>query len=126
MIRRPPRSSRTDTLDPHTTLFRSIANLDPVISTLLKEDAIKIIADTRTLKDTHQIFGGNMPSGCLYTSQEFIDANPNTTQALANAIFRADQWIQKATPDEIAKVVPRSEEHTSELQSLMRISYAVF
>src|SRR3546814_1739970 len=47
-----------------------------------------------------------MPSGCLYTSQEFIDANPNTTQALANAIFRADQWIQKATPDEIAKVVP--------------------
>ncbi|NYT86337.1 ABC transporter substrate-binding protein [Pollutimonas harenae] len=84
----------------------AIANLDPVISTLLKENAIKIIADTRTLKDTHQIFGGNMPSGCLYTSQEFIDANPNTTQALANAIFRADQWIQKVTADEIAKVVP--------------------
>src|SRR3546814_1667466 len=93
-----------------------------------------------------------MPSGCLYTSQEFIDKNPNTTQALANAIVRADKWIQASSPDEIAKVVPkgyllgdpdlyklaltgnkealspdgRSEEHTSELQSLMRISYAVF
>ncbi|WP_322998594.1 ABC transporter substrate-binding protein [Castellaniella sp.] len=86
----------------------AIANLDPVISTLAKEDAIQIIADTRTLKDAHQIFGGNMPSGCLYTSQAFIDANPNTTQALANAIVRADKWIQAVTPDEIAKLVPES------------------
>ena len=84
----------------------AMANLDPVISTLLKEDAIKVIADTRTLKDARQVFSGNMPSSCLYTSQEFIDANPNTTQALANAIVRADKWIQQATPDEIAKVVP--------------------
>lgn len=84
----------------------AMANLDPVISTLVKEDAVKVVADTRTLKDTHQIFGGNMPSGCLYTSQEFIDKNPNTTQALANAIVRADKWIQAASPDEIAKVVP--------------------
>ena len=86
----------------------AIANLDPVISTLVKEDAIRIIADTRTLKDARQIFGGNMPSGCLYTSQAFIDANPNTTQALANAIVRADKWIQAVTPDEIAKLVPES------------------
>lgn len=85
----------------------AMANLDPVISTLLKEDAVKVIADTRTLKDTMQIFGGNMPSGCLYTSQEFIDKNPNTTQALANAIVRADKWIQAASPDDIAKVVPK-------------------
>jgi NitT/TauT family transport system substrate-binding protein len=85
----------------------AMANLDPVISTLLKEDAITIIADTRTLKDTQQIFGGNMPSGCLYTGQAFIDKNPNTTQALANAIVRADKWIQAASLDEIANVVPK-------------------
>src|SRR3546814_4806615 len=83
----------------------AIANLDPVISTLVKADELKVIADTRTLKDTHEIFGGDMPSGCLYTAQKFIDANPRTTQALATAIVRADR---------------RSEEHTSELQSLMR------
>lgn len=86
----------------------AIANLDPVISTLVKEDAIQIVADTRTLKDATQIFGGNMPSGCLYTSQAFIDANPNTTQALANAMVRADKWIQAASPDEIAKLVPET------------------
>src|SRR3546814_8979359 len=48
-----------------------------------------------------------MPSGFLYTSQEFIDKNPNTTQALANAIVRADKWIQASSPDEIATVVPK-------------------
>ncbi|NGM88615.1 ABC transporter substrate-binding protein [Parapusillimonas sp. SGNA-6] len=84
----------------------AMANLDPVISTLLKEEAVKIVADTRTLKDTVQIFGGNMPSGCLYTSQDFLDKNPNTAQALANAMVRADKWIQAASPEEIAKVVP--------------------
>ncbi|NLY27645.1 MAG: ABC transporter substrate-binding protein [Alcaligenaceae bacterium] len=84
----------------------AIANLDPVISTLAKEDAIQIIADTRTLKDTISIFGGNMPSGCLYTSQAYIDKNPNVVQALANAMVRADKWIQASTPDQIAKVVP--------------------
>jgi NitT/TauT family transport system substrate-binding protein len=49
-----------------------------------------------------------MPAGCLYASQSFIDANPMTTQALANAIVRADKWIQAVTPDEIAKLVPQS------------------
>ncbi|GAA0234344.1 ABC transporter substrate-binding protein [Castellaniella daejeonensis] len=86
----------------------AIANLDPVISTLAKEDAIRIIADTRTLEDAQKIFGGNMPSGCLYTSQAFIDAHPNTTQALANAMVRADKWIQASSPDDIAKLVPES------------------
>src|SRR3546814_6746395 len=121
----------------------AIANLDPVISTLVKADELKVIADTRTPKDTHEIFGGDMPSGCLYTAQKFIDANPRTTQALANAILRADRWIQEHSFAKIAHKVPkqyllgdielyklalkgRSEEHTSELQSLMRISYAVF
>ncbi|WP_368643832.1 ABC transporter substrate-binding protein [Castellaniella ginsengisoli] len=86
----------------------AIANLDPVISTLVKEDAIRIIADTRTLADAQKIFGGSMPAGCLYTAQAFIDANPYTTQALANAIVRADKWIQAASADDIAKLVPES------------------
>lgn len=86
----------------------AIANLDPVISTLLKEDAIQVIADTRTLEDARQIFGGSMPAGCLYTSQEFIDAHPQTTQALANAMVRASKWIHSATPDDVVKLVPES------------------
>lgn len=86
----------------------AIANLDPVISTLMKEDEIQIIADTRTLADTKAIFGGNMPSGCLYVSQSFIDKNPNTTQSLVNAMVRADKWIHATPLEEIAKVVPES------------------
>jgi NitT/TauT family transport system substrate-binding protein len=86
----------------------AIANLDPVISTLVKSKEIIVIADTRTLKDTKEVFGGNMPSGCLYASQEFLDHNPNTAQALANAMVRADKWIQESSFDDIAKLVPKS------------------
>src|SRR3546814_64927 len=53
----------------------AIANLDPVISTLVKADELKVIADTRTLKDTHEIFGGDMPSGCLYTDRKSTRLN---------------------------------------------------
>src|SRR3546814_6884941 len=66
MIRLPPRSTRTDTLFPYTTLFRSLGGFAPA---------------------------GSRPA---------------------------------AAPDRFAILPPRSEEHTSELQSLMRISYAVF
>ena len=49
-----------------------------------------------------------MPAACLYTQQTFLDKNPNTAQALANAIVRADKWIQGAGPGEIIKAVPES------------------
>ena len=86
----------------------AISNLDPVLSLLQAADDIRIISDTRTLKDTIEIFGGNMPSGCLYLPQAFIDANPNTTQALVNAMVRADKWIQKAGPEKVTTTVPES------------------
>src|SRR3546814_7298146 len=72
MIRRPPRSTRTDTLFPYTTLFRS--------------------------------------------------ARPATDSACA----RRDAWPGRRAPRFRRTADQRSEEHTSELQSLMRISYAVF
>ena len=49
-----------------------------------------------------------MPAGCLYAPQTFIDKNPNTVQALANAIVRADKWIQAAGAGDIIKAVPES------------------
>jgi NitT/TauT family transport system substrate-binding protein len=88
----------------------AISNTDPVVTALEQSGDLKIIADTRTLKDTRDIFGGNMPAGCLYCSQAYIDANPNTVQALANAIVRADKWIQKQRDnlDAIANAVPKN------------------
>src|SRR3546814_5422278 len=93
MLRRPPRSTRTDTLFPYTTLFRSV---DIGIGDR-RGDRDGFLAD---VEDAH---GGSgwlwMPHGGGETDRRIL------------AMDRAPR---------------RSEEHTSELQSLMRISYAVF
>src|SRR3546814_10338451 len=96
MIRRPPRSTRTDTLFPYTTLFRSELELEDA-QTLIK-NGVRCVAE-----------GANMPTS-LDAVEAFIGANVLYAPGKASN----------------AGGVARSEEHTSELQSLMRISYAVF
>ncbi len=86
----------------------AICNLDPVISMLLDKNEIKIISDTRTLKDTKAVYGGNMPAAVLYAPTSFIEKNPNTTQALTNAIVRALKWLNQAGPSDIVKTVPEN------------------
>jgi len=81
----------------------AIANLDPVITMLQRDNLIKVVADTRTLKDTQAVYGGPMPAACLYTPVKFVQDNPGTTQALANAMVRALRWLQKAGPSDIVK-----------------------
>src|SRR3546814_13136435 len=84
MIRRPPRSTRTDTLFPYTTLFRSVGWFGPV--------------------------------------RPRQGAGRSGRARIRHHLPRRDQGRQHP-----ARIYPvRSEEHTSELQSLMRISYAVF
>src|SRR3546814_9207646 len=100
MIRRPPRSTRTDTLFPYTTLFRS----QPGVEQRHREwrQALRNVADDRdaTLLEIEQHDReGCCRHGCDWT-------------CLGEEIGRTR--------------LERSEEHTSELQSLMRISYAVF
>jgi len=86
----------------------AISNLDPVITLLVRSGDLKIISDTRVVAEADRIFGGPMPAGCLYTQQTFIDRYPATTQALANAIVRADRWIHNAGPGDIIKAVPEN------------------
>jgi len=86
----------------------AISNLDPVITLLTRSGDLKIVSDTRVVAEADRVFGGPMPAACLYTQQTFLDKNPNTAQALANAIVRADKWIQGAGPGEIIKAVPES------------------
>lgn len=86
----------------------AIANVDPVITALEKKNEIRIIADTRTVKDTEDVFGGPMPAAALYAPEDFIRKYPNTTQALTNAIVRSLKWIQTADPAAINKAVPDS------------------
>src|SRR3546814_9554953 len=109
MIRRPPRSTRTDTLFPYTTLFRSYA-----------EGVLAI--DTET--DSLDSITGGLAGICLAVG-------PNRACYIPVGHRGADMFSD--APQQlpldlvIARLKPlRSEEHTSELQSLMRISYAVF
>jgi len=84
----------------------ALSNVDPVMTMLEQKGEIRIIADTRTLKGTHDVFGGSMPAGCLYAPVEFIQKYPNTVQALTNAIVHSLKWLQTAGPSDILKTVP--------------------
>ena len=86
----------------------ALSNLDPVISLLTRSNDLKIVSDTRIVAEAEKVFGGPMPAACLYLTQSFIDKHPHTVQALATAIVRANQWIQKAGPGDIIKTVPET------------------
>ena len=83
----------------------AMSNLDPVITLLQRSGDLKIISDTRIVAEAEKVFGGPMPAACLYAPQSFIEKNPATAQALANAIVRADKWIQAAGAADIIKAV---------------------
>src|SRR3546814_10849061 len=87
MIRRPPRSTRTDTLFPYTTLFRSVEGLWRLHYAVGHTNILRRLPKRQQCPPTHE----------------------------ARSAWRRDR-----------RTGSRSEEHTSELQSLMRISYAVF
>ncbi|HEX5785564.1 MAG TPA: ABC transporter substrate-binding protein [Burkholderiaceae bacterium] len=86
----------------------AISNLDPVITLLQRSGDLKIVTDTRIVSEAEKVFGGPMPAGCLYAPQPFLDKNPQTAQALTNAMVRANKWIQAAGGGDIIKVVPES------------------
>src|SRR3546814_3228716 len=108
MVRRPPRSTRSDTLFPYTTLFRSSA---------LEQQADELRQDGATA-----IFIGidKQAAGIL----AIADAIKVTTAEAIAALRKEGIRVVMLTGDN--RTTARSEEHTSELQSLMRISYAVF
>jgi NitT/TauT family transport system substrate-binding protein len=86
----------------------AMSNTDPVMTMLEQKGDVKIISDTRTLKGTQEVFGGLMPAACLYAPTEFVQKNPNTCQALANAIVHGLKWLQTAGPGDIIKTVPEN------------------
>jgi NitT/TauT family transport system substrate-binding protein len=86
----------------------AIANLDPVISKLETDGDVVIMADTRTEAGTRAIFGGSNPAAVVYLKNDFIEKNPNTTQAIVTAFHKALTWIAAASPEDIAKAVPET------------------
>jgi NitT/TauT family transport system substrate-binding protein len=86
----------------------AISNLDPVITLLKRSGDLRIVSDTRNVAESDKVFGGPMPAGCMYAPQAYIDKHPQTIQAIANAIVRANKWIQQAGASDIVKAVPES------------------
>ena len=79
---------------------------DPVASLLTDSGDLKVLAEMRTEEGNKKVFGADYPESSLYSTKAFVDKNPNTVQALANGIVRAERWMTQASPDEIAKSVP--------------------
>jgi NitT/TauT family transport system substrate-binding protein len=86
----------------------AISNIDPVMTMLEQKGDVKIVGDTRTLKGTQEVFGGPMPAASLCANADFVQKNPNTCQALANAVVHALKWLQTAGPSDIIKTVPEA------------------
>ena len=81
--------------------------LDPAVTILGgKYKDLRILADTRSQKDTVSMFGGEYPGGALYTKAEWIQAHPKEVQAMTNAILATLKWIHSHTPEEIADKMP--------------------
>jgi NitT/TauT family transport system substrate-binding protein len=84
----------------------AIALLDPTIHVLEAAGDIVPVVDTRTDAGMKYVYGDDYAAGVIYGRSEFIDANPQTVQAVVNAMVRALQWLTRATPDEIVATVP--------------------
>jgi NitT/TauT family transport system substrate-binding protein len=83
-----------------------ISNLDPVLTQLESTGKFVAVADSRTEKGMKDIYGGEYLASCIYANEDFVRKNPNTTQAVVNAMVRANRWLAKATPEQIMAVVP--------------------
>src|SRR3546814_9951643 len=112
MIRRPPRSTRTDTLFPYTTLFRSKSWPS---EWCLEANSLAI-----------QVLGGYGYTRDFPVEQYWRDNRLNMIHEGTHGIQALDLLGRKVRQNDGQAYALRSEEHTSELQSLMRISYAVF
>ena len=83
-----------------------ISQTDPAVTMLERDAKVKVIAETRTPEGTQKLFGGPMPAGSFYAPIAFIKNNPNTVQALTNAMVRTLNWMQEASPQQILATVP--------------------
>src|SRR3546814_5087473 len=157
MIRRPPRSTRTDTLFPYTTLFRSqflhrlgvVGEDDAVRAVALERGhrglehlgaapglgAQQVVAAQRVGhvdRENHRVLERGRAALVARPHQVVDDADDAdrivapAVERLADGVLPGEQLVGHAAGDDDRWDLDRSEEHTSELQSLMRISYAVF
>src|SRR3546814_6402451 len=127
MIRRPPRSTRTDTLFPYTTLFRSNLERDGQKIAIF-EVRRGVQRARRQRMDPRRQLAHRRRADDMRRVDHDIAVGPARGHPPAPGLLVLRQLLEAVTHQHMvaARDDLRSEEHTSELQSLMRISYAVF
>src|SRR3546814_10201435 len=123
MIRRPPRSTRTDTLFPYTTLFRSVDRYIFAAELAGVEYHAAFAQREQRMVLAHADIAARIDAGAALANDD-VAADHFLTAELLNA--KALRFRIATVARRTASFLMRSAEHTSELQSLMRISYAVF
>lgn len=81
---------------------------DPLITQLEQGGALRVVADTRTMRGTAEVFGGPLPAGCLSAQTGFVTENPRLCQAIADGMVHALKWLQTAGPSDLIKAVPET------------------
>lgn len=85
--------------------------LDPAVTVLQgSHKDLKILSDTRTQKDTLDVFGGEYPGAALYTTTAWIKSHDKEVQALTNAMMNTLKWIHSHSPEEIMAKMPENME----------------
>src|SRR3546814_6451076 len=125
MIRRPPRSTRSDSLLPCTTRCRSV--LIKCLLGLLRPDAGSILVDGEEMVGANERVQERIRAkfGMLFQGGALFDSLPvwrNVTFGLTRGLYQSPARMRAIAEENLERVGLRSEEHTSELQSLMRIS----
>lgn len=83
-----------------------LCHVDPVMHYLEQKAELRVLAETRTLTSSQRMFGGPMPSACLFAREDFLKTRADATRGLTSGVLRALNWLKTAGPTDILKVVP--------------------
>ena len=85
----------------------AVATLDPTVTVLqASHPDLRILSDTRTAKDTLEVFAGEYPGGALYSTAAWVAAHDKEVQALTDAMLNTLAWIHAHSPEEIMAKMP--------------------
>jgi NitT/TauT family transport system substrate-binding protein len=86
--------------------IEALSHTDPVITGLEQQGMIRLVSDTRVLRQSQQVFGGPVICACLSAHQDYIDRRPDVVQGLTNGVVRALKWLQTASPMDLVSHLP--------------------
>jgi NitT/TauT family transport system substrate-binding protein len=89
-----------------TGAIDALCNPDPAMFGLEHRNEIRLLGEARTLMASRKLMGGPVPGSCLWARTDFLQRQPELTQALTDAVVHALKWLQTAGLTDILKTVP--------------------